>query len=373
MNCSCKLEAEYADAPSTILALRLSLREKRLLMLHVNPPHETRAVSRLSVSFPGWPIVALVAEDFHPNGFRGHGIVGPIRAGASHIVTLPFEPDDFKEVLDRIAAQFVDVLKKSKAIAVAGATGGTGATTIAINLTSEIADHLHLRCILVDLSVRMGVVAPHLNIEPTHSILDLLRDIHRVDAAVVEKVLTRFSENFEILAGPHEFAPPLAISTQDVAHVIDTLEQTAAVVVLDVPCTYDDIYFDVLASAAQVVLVGEQNLPSIRALRMVSERLGRDAATVHMVINRFDRENQGFGVERLLKPLGVSSLHTVARDHLAVSAAGDNGVVLRQAAPRSRALTDISALAKTLMALEPPVGVKPLGLFSRLGRALTNK
>jgi Flp pilus assembly CpaE family ATPase len=193
-----------------------------------------------------------------------------------------------------------------------------------------------------------------------------------VDTVLAQKVLIQVAENFEILAGPHEFVAPLAVSTQDVSHVIDTLKQMAAVVVLDVPCTYDDIYFDTLASAGQVVLIGEQKLPSIRALRMVHERLGRVSGTDYLVINRFDPKIPGFAVDRLLNPLGVSSLHTVSRDDPAMSAAMAGGCALRLVAPRSHALTDIVAMAKTLVALDSTAPVKPLGLFSRLGRALSN-
>ena len=317
--------------------------------------------------------MVLMDEDAHPNSSRGDDIIGVMRAGATQIVPLPIRPHDFKAALDRIAVQVVYTLQDSKVIAVAGATGGSGATTIAINLAFEIAHQHGLRCILADLSLKMGVVACHLNIEPTHTIIDLLRDASRVDAVLAQKVLIKVGENLEILAGPYEFVAALAISSQDVAHVIDTLKQIAAVVVLDLPCTYDDIYFDILATAGQVVLIGEQKLPSIRALKMVHERLGRATGTEYLVINRFDPKNQGFAVNRLLKPLGVSSLLTVARDDPAMSAAADSGCALRLVAPRSQLLTDIVALAKTLLPLESPASVKPFGLFGRLGRALTNK
>ena len=56
-----------------------------------------------------------------------------------------------------------------------------------------------------------------------------------------------------------------------------------------------------------------------------------------------------------------------------MSAAADSGCALRLVAPRSQPLTDIVALAKTLLPLESPASVKPFGLFGRLGRALTNK
>ncbi len=373
INCSVELEAEYPDVQRAVGALRLSAGEKRLVVLHLEAPHELDSLSRLNVNLPGWPVLVRIGDDHRSNGSRGDSIIDIMRAGASQIVSFPLQTHDFKAVLDRIAIQFVYSVSESKVIAVAGATGGSGATTLAINFAFEIALQHSLRCILVDLSLRMGVVAHHLNIEPAHTILDLLRDISRLDTMLVQKVLIRVADNFEILAGPHAFVAPVAISSDDVTHVAGILKQLAAVVVLDVPCTYDDIYFDTLASADRVVLIGEQKLPSIRALKMVSDRLGRASGTEFLVINRFDPNIKGFAVDSLLTPLGASTLYTVARDDLAMRAAVQSGCVLRLAVPQSPALTDIVALVKTLMNRDSSAPVKPSGLFARLGRALVNK
>jgi pilus assembly protein CpaE len=373
MNCSCELEAEYPDVGSAVIALRPSAGEKRIVVVHLGTPPNLDALSRLNVGLPGWPVLVLMDEESHSNGSHGAGIISIMRAGATQIVSLPLQSHDFKEVLDRIAVQFVFTVKESKVIAVAGATGGSGATTLAINLAFEIAFQHSLRCVLVDLSLRMGVVACHLNLAPTNTIIDLLRDVTRVDPMLVQQILINVAENFQILAGPNEFVAPSAIKREDVTHVISVLKQITSVVVLDVPCTYDDVYFDTLSSAGQVVLVGEQKLPSIRALRMVHDRLGRPSGTEFVAINRFDSKNSGFAVDRLLAPLGVSRLYTIARDDMAMASALEAGCVLRRAVPRSPALTDIVALAKSLINLDSPAPVKPIGLFGRLGRALANK
>ena len=77
------------------------------------------------------------------------------------------------------------------------------------------------------------------------------------------------------------------------ARVVDTLKLIADVVVLDVPCTYDDIYFETLAAANQAILIGEQKLPSIRALKMVREAIGRPGGTEHLVLNGSTRRTRG--------------------------------------------------------------------------------
>jgi Flp pilus assembly CpaE family ATPase len=370
-NRSVRLEAEFAEVSDLIQALRRSSAEKRLLIFHMASIRELDGLRRLAVHFPSWPIVALI-EGYEPKGSLGEVIVEVMRAGASQIISLPIQSDDFKAALDRIALQFVYAARNAKVIAVAGATGGSGATTIALNLAYEIAERKDLRCVLVDLSLRMGVVASHLNIEPTHTIIDLLRDINRVDTFLTEQALTKITDHFKILAGPNKLTATATTSSQDLAHVVDTLKQIADVIVLDVPCTYNDLYFDTIAAADQTILIGEQKLPSIRALKMVREAIHRTSETEHLVINQFDPKNKGFGLEHLLKPLGVTVLHKVARDDLGMIASMNEACTLRTASSRSPALADIVALVDTVMPVDATSRIKPVGLLGRLGRAFAH-
>jgi pilus assembly protein CpaE len=295
-----------------------------------------------------------------------------MRAGACQIVSLPLCPKDFKAALDRIALHYVYALRETKVIAVAGVTGGCGATTLAINLACEIA-HLHkLRCVLVDLSLKMGVIATHLNLQPTSSILDLLRDVRRVDTVLLQRVLVPVMDHCSLLPGPDGIAGDVTVSLENIGHLLDTLKQITDVIVLDVPCTYDELYFEAIAGAGQAVLIGEQTLPSIRALKLVHDAIGRNPRRRdHLVVNRYEPKKKGFHVENLLKPLEVSSLMTVVRDDEAMSRALGHGCTLRLALARSPALSDIGALADLLLDRNAQPPAKPLGLFGRLGRALT--
>jgi pilus assembly protein CpaE len=371
LNRSAHLEAEFSSVEDATDAVRRSSAEMRVLILHMDSSSDLTALGQLKTRLPGWPVIALV-EGYDPRSSLGEVVIGIMRAGASEIVSLPIQAEEFNTALDRIAVQFVYSARQTKVIAVAGANGGSGATTIALNLAYEIADRHDLRCVLVDLSLRMGVVASHLNIEPAHTIIDLLRDTRRIDTNLAQQTLIKVAENFEILAGPHKLVAPVPTSSKDVALVVDTLKLVADVVVLDVPCTYDDIYFETLATASQVILIGEQKLPSIRALKMVREAIRRLSATEHLVLNKFDPKITGFEVKRLLKPLEITTLLTVARDDFGMSQSMVGACTLRLASPRSPALADIVALADTVLALEPPSRTKPMSLLGRLGRALVN-
>jgi pilus assembly protein CpaE len=371
LNRSIRLEAEFTSVADAINALRRSTAEKRLLLLHMASFEDRDALGRLTAHFPGWPVMALI-EGYDPKAIRGEVVLEIIKAGATQILGLPIESDEFKTALERIANQFVYSVNKTKVIGVAGVSGGSGSTSIAINLASEIVHRHGVRCILVDLSIRMGVIASVLNLKPVHTILHLLRDIRRVDTTLARQALFPVRENLSILAGPNQLATTVNTSTHDLARVVDILKQIADIVILDIPCTYDDIYFETLTAASQVVLIGEQKLTSIRAMKMVREAIDRPAETEHLVINRFDPKNKAFAIDRLLKPTGASTIHKVVRDDQGMTAAMGEASMLRTASPRSPALADIVNLAELVVGPDLRTLNKPIGLFRRLGRALVN-
>ncbi|MFX9193174.1 hypothetical protein ABTN81_19450, partial [Acinetobacter baumannii] len=87
---------------------------------------------------------------------------------------------------------------------------------------------------------------------------------------------------------------------------VDYLRHAADFAVVDLPCTYDDAFFGVLASADVVVLVGQQRIPSVRTLQMLLDflsRVERPDREVRVVINRYDPGLAGFDADRLRQVL----------------------------------------------------------------------
>lgn len=368
---SVHVEGESPDVSGAIAGLRGGHGDKRLLVIHLESAQELGELRRLSASFAGWPILALL----NPGADMQMMLVGAMRSGATQVVFLPIGRADFAEALDCIAGQFVYAEKVMNVIAVGGVTGGSGATTIAINLASEIASQLKKRCILVDLSLKIGVVASNLNVEPKATIHELLREVKRIDNLLLQRILTPVSENFQILAGPHKAIAGDAVVIEDVLLVIEALRQVTDYVVIDVPCTLDALYFEILAAASHAVLVAEQKVPSIRALKLIRDAIGRAEAgeAETLVINRYDPKMQGFGVKNLAQLLGVSGLTTIASDDAAALAAVNNGRPLRAVAPNSKALADIDALARSLVPpgedAVPANKPESQGFFSRFRRS----
>jgi pilus assembly protein CpaE len=342
------LDGQYGDVDSAIAALRDEPGGPRLFIMHLSDSLMLPKLRQLVGLFVGHPVLALVDAMMDPPV-----LLGAMRSGAAQVVPLPIQPDDFKAAMECIAQQFAHAAQSNQVICVSGVTGGCGATALAINLAYEIAAQHTQHVILSELSLQIGKLAAYLDVNPEHTIFDLLHDVERLDPPMVQRALTRVADRFDALVGEYRAITPINASAADVIRLVVYCRSLAKVALFDVPCTYDDLYFETLAVADQVVLVGEQKIPSIRTLKLVCEALGRidGARKLHIIINRYDPRMPGFGADRLKALLEVPDLLTVCNDYAAVMASINHGRSLREEAPRSAALADINNIVHTLLGM----------------------
>jgi pilus assembly protein CpaE len=356
VNQQAKLDGQYADADAAVSALREDASAPRLFIVHVPDQIQLARVRTLLGVFPGHPIMALVNGAGDPTL-----LLGAMRSGASQVVPLPIQPDDFKAAMDCIAQKYAPATTQNQAICISGVTGGCGATALAVNIANEIAVQHGRHVILSELSLQVGKLAAYLDINPEHTTFDLLNDGERVDPQMIQRALTHISEHLDVLVGEYRAITPMQTSAASVVRLVDYCRSLSNVALFDVPCSYDDLYFETLVVADQVVLVGEQKIPSIRTLKLVCEALARLDGTrkLHIIINRYDPRMPGFGAERLKSLLEVPNILTVCNDYASVMASINHGRPLRQEAPRSPALFDIAKIVTTLLSdqerVEEPV------------------
>jgi pilus assembly protein CpaE len=242
-----------------------------------------------------------------------------------------------------------------------GASEGCGSTTLAINLCDAIASGQNKNCILVELSLHLGRLGYYLDIEPSITVSDLLTGDNSLEVNFVNPALVRVTDRFQVIAGPIRSVDLRSIVSARVVPLIGSLRQMADVVILDMPYTFDELYFEALSAADQVVLVARPSPPSIRALKVISEAVTKRAlgATQHLVINRFGPRATEFTEAQLRSALAVERIWTIANDPEAFEAAVNTGRPLHQGSPKSRAWPGITALANRLSGLDEPMAPKP--------------
>jgi pilus assembly protein CpaE len=321
--------------------------ESHLFVVHVAPDLDLARLAALTARFPGQPVLALL-----PGGTDIPRVLATQRAGASQVVTLPLREADFLQALDCLLVQFAPPPREAHVLAVCGVSGGAGATTLALNLASEIAQapgRARQNVLLVELARGMGTLATYLDIAPELTTHELVRDSGHLSPAVIRRAIVHVSPGLGVLVGPYEEITPGSISSRNVFQLIELCRKLASVVVLDVPCTLDDLQFETLTLANRVALVGVQSVSSIRTLEKVRDTLEREQGIMDqvLVLNRYEPTVPGFSAAHIAQLLGVPDISTVAND-LSVMAAQNHAKPLLVAAPHSPVIADIRRLAARL-------------------------
>jgi pilus assembly protein CpaE len=363
-----RVEAESDNISEVASRLELAGEGPWLFIVDVRSLEDIGRLGRLNQLFSGMPILALVDPAVEASMF-----FRAMRAGAAQVVRSPIQADDFRSAIERLAMQFGFTASQSEVI---GVKSGCGATTVAINLAAQFAQGLRVPTILIEVSAQLGRVATYLNIEPEYTTHELLADPSRLDLQSFRKSLSKVAEDFHVLTGPYRSITPRSVDSGEMLRLIGLARRLAGAVVISVTDTFDGLYFDVMAAASRVVLVAEQKVSSLVALRMIHDTLDQRGISAGrtVVINRFDQRLRDFAIDRVEAIAGAGNVATVTNDYASVVAAENHGCLLRTEAPRSRVLKDLDALASRLIPAEsrgPSVLRASGSLGARLGRLLS--
>src|SRR3984893_9212031 len=168
-------------------------------------------------------------------------IVSAMRSGAREFIERPTTTTDLLEAFVRLTTAQRKVDREGlrvRVFTVVNAKGGSGATTVAVNLALALqAAHSHTA--LVDIAP-LGHAALHMNLKPPFSVADAIRNLHRLDHSLLEGFMTRHEGGLQVLAGPG--TPVLGEpSTAEFARLFDMLVGQFRYVVVDASTRMDNI------------------------------------------------------------------------------------------------------------------------------------
>lgn len=193
--------------------------------------------------------------------------------GISSYLLRPLTEEALKSAVDKAEAPAVAVApgskKPGKVIAVVGARGGVGATTLSVNLAGIIAEKSKKQVALVDLDARQGTIALALDLEPSRGFREALEKPDRIDSLFLDRVMSKPTKHLSILSSEESIQEQLKIHEGAAKALIQQLKEVYDIIVLDVPRTFDPFSTQCLGMSEHVLLAVELSLLSLRdALRV---------------------------------------------------------------------------------------------------------
>src|SRR5271170_5379991 len=157
-----------------------------------------------------------------------------------------------------------DAKPVGRVIAVVGAKGGVGASTIAHNIAFSIARDLMLDAVVTDLDLAFGTAGLDFNQDPPQGIAEAVFSPDRIDNAFVDRLLSKCTDHLSLLAAPATLDHVYDFGADAFESIFDSLRATVPCVVVDVPHQWTGWTKQTLISADDILIVAAPDLANLR-------------------------------------------------------------------------------------------------------------
>jgi pilus assembly protein CpaE len=285
----------------------------------------------------------------------GQLILKAMRSGAKEFLTQPIKVEDLIGALGRIsAAKFGGAGgggRTCHVIAVCGATGGVGTTSLAVNLGSVLAKEERNSVVLVDLDLALGDADVFLDAIPDYTLVDVAQNISRLDFALLKRSLTKHASGLYLLPRPVQLQDSAHISADDLTRVLGLLKASFTHMIIDLSKGYTPIDTVALKSAKDVLLVTQLDLPCLRNVVRLMLSFNEDEAIkdkVKIIVNRVGLDSGAISLKKAQETMGREIFWQLPNDYKTMVEVRNNGVPLIEQAPRAGITQALVSLADNL-------------------------
>ncbi|MDQ2093776.1 AAA family ATPase [Rhodalgimonas zhirmunskyi] len=310
--------------------------------------------------------VILIAEDVSPAAL--HQL---LRQGADEFVPYPLPEGELMAAIARlqepepepmpmaapVSAAASEGNRNGVLIAVHGLAGGTGATTLAVNLAWELCtiqkEDAPKVCI-IDLDLQFGAVSTYLDLQRREAVYEMLTDTDGMDDDVFKQALVGYEDKLSVLTAPPEMLPLDLISSEDVNAVLDMARRHFDYVVVDMPSTLVSWSEAVLNAAHVYFATLELDMRSAQNTLRLKRALQAEELPVEKLryaLNRGPKFTDLSGKSRvklLEESLDISIEVQLPDGGKPVVQAADHGMPLAEAAAKNPLRKEIAKLAASI-------------------------
>jgi pilus assembly protein CpaE len=186
-----------------------------------------------------------------------------VKRGVSDYVIAPVDPID---IIRTVSGLFyaLDAKPVGRTLAVVGAKGGVGSSTVAHNIAWSIARDVHLDAVVADLDLPFGTAGLDFNQDPPQGIAEAVMSPDRIDTAFVDRLLSKCTDHLSLLAAPATLDKVYDFGAEAFDGIFDVLRSTVPCIVLDVPHVWTGWARRILIGADDILIVAAPDLANLR-------------------------------------------------------------------------------------------------------------
>lgn len=292
-------------------------------------------------------------------------ILRSIRAGAREFLTLPADLDELLGAIHRLVpdsrSSGTSARRGSQVVAIAGAAGGIGCTTLAVNLATNLAAEPDSSVALADFDLLLGAVDICLDIIPDQTLMQVVQNVDRLDLTLLKRTLTRHVSGLHVLPHPVAMEDVARIDPEALRRAVGLLKAAYQTVIIDTSKALQASDFIAFEMADTILLVIQLELSclrnSARLLQLFRQYEGM-AERVRVVVNRAELSVSEISLKKAEETLNLPASFQIPNAFRAFSRSQARGVPIEMEAPGSKAHQAILEIAR---GLRPPVPAGPKG------------
>jgi pilus assembly protein CpaE len=285
----------FCETVATAATIRAAGEDRRLSKAYLTVQTGGMAAAIEAYHTMPTPNVIILETDGHSNILAGLDQLATVCDAGTRVVVIGSEDDEtpYRELVRRGVSDYVigpvdtlDVVRSicglfsaseevvvGRIIAVVGAKGGVGASTIAHNLAWAIARDIALDSVVIDLDLAFGTAGLDYNKDPLQGIANAVFSADRPDTAFVERLLAKCTDRLSLLAAPATLDRVYDFGEQAFDAIFDTLRMTTPCIVLDIPHQWSAWTRRALVGADDILIVAEPDLANLRNTKNILNSL----------------------------------------------------------------------------------------------------
>jgi pilus assembly protein CpaE len=261
-------------------------------------------------------------------------------------------------------------------ISVVGAKGGVGSSTIAHNLSWALATGLEMATIVADFDLGFGTAGLDYNQDPPQGVAEAVFAPERVDATLIDRLLSKCGDNLHLLAAPATLDRLYDFSESSFDSVVDTMRAAAPWIVLDIPHIWNGWTRRMLTASDEVVVVAGPDLANLRNAKNIIDNIRSARPHDHparLVINGVGMPKRPeISVADFAKTVETEPFAVIPHDAKLFGAAANNGQMIAEIDPKGK-ITEIFADLANEVAGRGETRKAKRGLFDPLFAKIARK
>jgi pilus assembly protein CpaE len=274
-----------------------------------------------------------------------------MRRGASEYLVAPLEP---LQLIETVSGLYLDpgASPIGRVVAVVGARGGSGSSTIAHNLGWCIAEELHINTTIVDLDLPFGTVGLDFNDEASQGVADALSAPERLDDVLLDRLLLKRGDHLSLFTAPAALERDYDAAAEAYEAVVDAVRQITPCVILDLPHGWQPWIKAALLAADDVVIVATPDLTSLRNAKNIIELVKNarpNDAPPRLVINQVGMPKRPeIPSKDFAETMGLDPAAIINFEPALFGQAANNGQMVIELAPKAQVSESLRRLCRLI-------------------------